>query len=95
MKTTNIPKIRGLSNSEKLLLVQSRRNEMADVFESLSISEGHKRELKKSVDEFKRNPREGSSWEDVKRRLIELEAGHAKAIPGKEVAARIRKIVGL
>jgi hypothetical protein len=37
---------------------------------------------------------EKASGEVAFRRMTELESGRAKAIPGKEVAARIRKIVG-
>jgi len=34
------------------------------------------------------------SGEVALRRMTEMEAGHAKLIPGEDVAARIRKIVG-
>jgi len=70
MKAADIPEIRNMSVSQKLLLVEDLWNEITNKSESLEIPEWHKRALEKSVDEFKLNPREGSSWEDVKRRTI-------------------------
>ena len=70
MKAADIPEIRNMSVSEKLLLVEDLWNEIAAKSETLEIPDWHKRELDKSIEGFKRNPREGSSWEDVKRRTL-------------------------
>ena len=35
------------------------------------------------------------SWKaEIRRRVVDIEAGKVQGIPGKEVSARIRKIVG-
>jgi putative addiction module component (TIGR02574 family) len=70
MKAADIPEIRKMSVSEKLLLVEDLWNEIGEKSDALEIPEWHKRELDKSIEEFKRNPLEGSSWDEVKRRLI-------------------------
>jgi len=70
MKAADIPEIRNMSISDKLLLVEDLWNEITAKSESLEIPEWHQRELEKSTDEFKRNPRDGSSWEDVQRRIL-------------------------
>jgi putative addiction module component (TIGR02574 family) len=69
MKPADIPEIRNMSVSEKLLLVEDLWNEIAGKSESLELPIWHGRELEKGIEGFKRNPREGSSWEDVKGRL--------------------------
>ena len=41
------------------------------------------------------DPKIEKAWTDTAlRRLAEMESGKVKPVPGKEVAARIRKIVG-
>ena len=41
-------------------------------------------------------PEVEKAWgQEVERRLAELESGKVQAIPGEEVMARMRKIVGL
>jgi putative addiction module component (TIGR02574 family) len=70
MGIADFPQIRELSVSEKLLLVEELWSEIASKSESLEIPGWHKRELDQSLEDYKRNPQEGSSWAEVKSRIL-------------------------
>jgi putative addiction module component (TIGR02574 family) len=70
MGMADFPQIRELSVSEKLLLVEELWSEIASKSELLEIPGWHKRELDRSLEEYKCNPREGSSWAEVKSRIL-------------------------
>jgi putative addiction module component (TIGR02574 family) len=41
------------------------------------------------------DPEIDDDWkQETRRRLAEIESGHVQAVPGEEVSARIRRIVG-
>jgi len=70
MGIADFPQIRELSVSEKLLLVEELWSEIASKSELIEIPGWHKRELDQSLEDYKRNPREGSSWAEVKSRIL-------------------------
>jgi len=70
MGIADFPQIRELSVSEKLLLVEELWSEIASKSESLEIPDWHKRELDQSLEDYKRSPQEGSSWAEVKSRIL-------------------------
>ena len=70
MGIADFPQIRELSVSEKLLLVEELWSEIAAKSELIEIPDWHKSELDQSLEDYKRNPREGSSWAEVKGRIL-------------------------
>lgn len=69
MKTADIPEISQLSVSEKLLLVEALWDDVRDD-EALPLPAWHREALDESVITYNENPREGSTWADVKARLL-------------------------
>jgi len=61
-----------LSASEKLLLVEDVWDEIAQnpSIQSFAIPQSQMQELDRRYQEFLANPEEGSSWEEVRDRLI-------------------------
>jgi putative addiction module component (TIGR02574 family) len=70
MGISDFPQIRELSISEKLLLVEELWSEIAAESELIEIPDWHKRELDQSLEDYKRSPRGGSSWTEVKGRIL-------------------------
>jgi putative addiction module component (TIGR02574 family) len=70
MGIADFPQIRELSVSEKLLLVEELWSEIASKSELIEIPDWHKSELDQSLEDYKRNPREGSLWAEVKGRIL-------------------------
>jgi putative addiction module component (TIGR02574 family) len=71
MKATELPTYQELSTSEKLLLVEEIWDEITRHPDDLPIPAWHKAELNRRYQEYQRNPRQGSSWEEVKARLLD------------------------
>jgi putative addiction module component (TIGR02574 family) len=59
-----------LSVSERIRLVEEIWDSIADEADSLEIPQSHKDELDRRLEAYERDPRAGSSWEEVKARLI-------------------------
>lgn len=58
--------------------------QLADLVDRLTLTLHH------AVD-----PEIDDSWkQETRRRLAEIEGGHVQAVPGEEVSAKIRRIVG-
>jgi putative addiction module component (TIGR02574 family) len=70
MKATELPTYQELSTSEKLLLVEEIWDEIASHPDDLPIPACHKAELDRRYQEYRRNPRQGSPWAEVKARLL-------------------------
>ena len=70
MKTTEIPQYKTLSNSEKLLLVEEIWDEIAQHADDLPVPAWHKAELDRRYEAYRRNPRAGSPWSEVKSRIL-------------------------
>ena len=63
------PTLRDLSFSEKLLLVEDLWDELASQPNGIPLSTSVKAELDRRYADYLANPAEGSSWDEVKRRL--------------------------
>jgi putative addiction module component (TIGR02574 family) len=69
MKTADIPEISQLSVPEKLLLVEALWDDVREDA-SLPLPAWHRQVLDESAGAFNDDPHEGSSWADVKARLL-------------------------
>jgi putative addiction module component (TIGR02574 family) len=70
MKSTDIPELKVLSVSEKLLLVEDLWSEIAAELESLPLPQWHVQALEESAAEYKVNPIEGTPWTVVRARIL-------------------------
>jgi putative addiction module component (TIGR02574 family) len=59
-----------MSVAEKVLLVESLWDDIAQTDQDMSLSDEIKNELDRRYEQFLTNPREGSHWHDVKRAII-------------------------
>ena len=69
MNSGAAPTLRDLSFAEKLLLVEDLWDDLASHPDGVPLSASVRSELDRRYAEYVANPAEGSSWEDVKRRL--------------------------
>lgn len=69
MKTADIPEISQLSVPEKLLLVEALWDDVREDA-GLPLPAWHRQALDESAGAYNDDPREGSSWADVKARLL-------------------------
>jgi len=58
-----------LSVAQRILLVEEIWDSIAAEAEEAPLSEAQKQDLQRRLDSYAKNPRAGSSWEDVKARL--------------------------
>jgi len=63
--------VRELPFAEKLQLVESLWDDLACSPERTPLCETLKAELDRRYQDYLANPREGSSWEEVKRRVLD------------------------
>ena len=59
-----------LSVAERIELVEDLWDTIAQVPESVKLTEDQKRELDNRLKAYHKNPNAGSPWEDVKKRII-------------------------
>lgn len=67
--TNLLDQIKRLSISERILIVEDIWDSMALSKEELPITEKQKKELGKRLKDYKKNPNDGASWEEVKNRI--------------------------
>jgi putative addiction module component (TIGR02574 family) len=60
-----------LSVAERILLVEEIWDSIAAEAENLPLSEAQQQDLKRRVAAYEDNPKAGSTWEEVKARLLE------------------------
>jgi len=65
-----IPELRKLSNSEKLLLINELWDSLSSQEDVLPVPESHKKILDERLKEHEANPEQGSTWEEVKSRIL-------------------------
>ena len=65
-----IPELRTLSASEKLTLVTELWEDLASQPEDIPITSEQIAEVDRRLEEYRRNPSRGSSWEEVKARIL-------------------------
>jgi putative addiction module component (TIGR02574 family) len=63
--------ILNLSVSERIQLVEDIWDSIAEVPDSLSLTDEQKNELDRRLEAYHRDPTNGSPWEDVLRRIRE------------------------
>jgi putative addiction module component (TIGR02574 family) len=62
--------INQLTVDERLLLVQELWDGIAADQESLAVTVAQKEELDRRLDDYDASPEEGSSWDEVKQRVV-------------------------
>jgi putative addiction module component (TIGR02574 family) len=62
--------VRELPFAEKLLLVEALWDDLARSPERIPMSDSLKAELDRRYQEYLANPAEGSTWDEVKRRVL-------------------------
>ena len=71
MTTTELRKeAAALSLAEKIQLVEDLWDDIALSSEDWPLTEAQKAELNRRVEDFKRNPREGITWQEVKEEIL-------------------------
>jgi putative addiction module component (TIGR02574 family) len=65
-----IPGLRTLSASDKLTLVTELWDDLASKPEDIPITPEQIAEVDRRLEEYRQNPGLGSSWEDVKARIL-------------------------
>lgn len=68
------PNLQQLSPSEKLILVSELWNELESNPVSVPVSEEVIAELDRRIEHFEKNPQEFTTWEAVKKRLLDSKA---------------------
>jgi putative addiction module component (TIGR02574 family) len=59
----------GLSVAERIGLVEDLWDTIAEVPQSVELTEEHKRVIDERLDAYHKNPGAGSPWEEVKQRI--------------------------
>ena len=65
-----IPELRKLTNSEKLLLINELWDSLSLQEDGLPVPESHKKILDERLRDHETNPEPGSTWEEVKSRIL-------------------------
>ena len=65
----SINEILKLSEPERILLVETIWDSIAEKPDEIDIPEYHKQILKEEMAAYKANPNQGSSWQEVKKRI--------------------------
>lgn len=69
MRNITTADILKLSVSERIQLVEDIWDSIAEVPESVSLTDEQKAELDRRLDAYRKNPREGSPWGIVRKRI--------------------------
>lgn len=64
-----IPQLGELSVSEKLLLVEELWDDLAAHPDQIMLTDAQRAELDRRYEAYRKNPTEGSSWDEVKARI--------------------------
>lgn len=70
MKTITANDVLGLSISERIRLVGDIWDTIAEVPESLELTDSQRQELDRRLEAYHKNPNEGSPWSEVKARIV-------------------------
>lgn len=65
-----IPELKKLSNPEKLLLINELWASLSLQEDALPVPESHKKILDERLREHEANPEQGSTWKEVKFRIL-------------------------
>lgn len=69
MKTISASDIAEMSVDQRIQLVEDIWDSIAELPESVTVPEWHKKELEKRLDAYHANAAEGSPWHEVKKRI--------------------------
>lgn len=72
MMQKEMEKILELSVDQRILMVEEIWDSIAQEPDSVQITENQKKELDQRLEAYKKNPHLGSSWEEVKSKLLSL-----------------------
>ena len=70
MNTITASDIAEMPIQERIQLVEDIWDSIAELPESVEIPQWHKEELDQRLAAYHANPREGSPWKDVKKRIL-------------------------
>jgi len=70
MKSISASEIAEMPIQQRIQLVEDIWDSIAEMPQAVEIPEWHKRELEKRLEVYYANPNEGSSWQDVKKRIL-------------------------
>jgi putative addiction module component (TIGR02574 family) len=70
MKIADLPQVVSLSIEEKISLVEELWDQIARAGEAVPLPEWHKQALEHSLAEYRKNPREGSTWAEARARIL-------------------------
>lgn len=73
MKALSVNDLLGLPVSERLRLVEDLWDSIAEVPESIELSDAQKQELDQRLEAYHQDPESGSPWKDVKNRILNRE----------------------
>ncbi len=71
MRTITADEIEEMPIQQKIQLVEDVWDSIAKIPENVGIPQWHKQELETRLQAYHQNPKEGSSWDDVKKRIID------------------------
>ena len=71
MKNLHVKDYLSLSLEERIRLVEDIWDSIAEVPDSIEISDAHKEELEKRLEAYHKNPDAGSPWHEVKSRILQ------------------------
>jgi putative addiction module component (TIGR02574 family) len=70
MNKISVADVLALSVSERILLVEDIWDSIAKVPESVPLTPAQREELDRRLEDYHRNPRDGSPWEEVRSRVL-------------------------
>ena len=70
MKEEILSEVLKLSVQDRIVFVEDIWDSIANVPESVELTEAQRKELDRRLEEYHKNPETGSPWEDVKSRLL-------------------------
>ena len=70
MNKISVADVLALSVSERILLVEDIWDSIAKVPESVPLTTAQREELDRRLEDYHRNPKDGSPWEEVRSRVL-------------------------
>jgi len=71
MKSITVNDLLNMPVAERLRLVEDLWDSIAEVPETVELSDAQRKELDERLEKYHRDPEAGSPWEDVKKRILE------------------------
>ena len=65
-----IENIKKMSVAERIMIIEDIWDSILSSNENLPISDEHKKELDVRLEDHRKNPNEGKSWEEVKKNVL-------------------------